>query len=355
MAAEGGLRGHLASDETQPGVPHSADCEPCTSAIDLSEAMSQASIILCPGQGAQVVGMGRAWHDHSPEARAIFARADEVLSDRFGAKLSTLCFEGPPERLNRTDVSQPAIYVTSVACWRGLLATWGMTPGEARITAAAGLSLGEYTALHLAGCFDFEDGLEMVALRGQAMQDAAEASPSGMLALIGADESQAVVVCDQAREDGVLVCANFNAPGQVVLSGDKAAIERAVGVAATMGLRATPLPVAGAFHSPLMQPAAARLAEALTAKRFHEPRCPVVSNVTARPYAGAAIVDEIKVRLVEQLTAPVRWEASCRWLIGTYGGAEQTWLELAPGKTLAGLMRRIDKNVKVVSHDEPTR
>ena len=317
--------------------------------------MSDSPIILCPGQGAQAVGMGLAWAKASSEARAVFASADEILGDRFGATLSSLCFEGPAERLNRTDVSQPAIYVTSVACWRGLLAKWGMSPGEAKFTATAGLSLGEYTALHIAGCFNFESGLELVALRGRAMQDAAEAVPSGMLALIGADESQASVVCDQAREHGVLVCANFNAPGQVVLSGDKAAIERAAGVAQTMGLRATPLPVAGAFHSPLMQPAASRLSEALASKTFCEPVCPVVSNVTARPHAGSggrAIVEEIKIRLVEQLTAPVRWEASCRWLAGISAGA---WQELAPGKTLSGLMRRIDKNVKVVSHDEPSQ
>ncbi len=317
--------------------------------------MSDSPIILCPGQGAQAVGMGRAWVQASPEARAIFARADEILGDRFGTMLSSLCLDGPAERLNRTDVSQPAIYVTSVACWRGLLAKWGISPGEAKLAATAGLSLGEYTALHIAGCFDFETGLELVALRGRAMQDAAEAVPSGMLALIGADESQASVVCDQAREDGVLVCANFNAPGQVVLSGDKAAIERAGGIAATMGLRATPLPVAGAFHSPLMRPAAARLSEALAARTFREPSCPVVSNVTARPHGpsgGRTTVEEIKVRLVEQLTAAVRWEASCRWLAGTSAGA---WQELAPGKTLSGLMRRIDKNVKVVSHDEPSQ
>lgn len=313
--------------------------------------MSDPLIIVCPGQGAQFVGMGRAWRAASREAASTFSRADEILGDRFGAPLSRICEEGPADRLNRTDISQPAIYVSSVACWRGLLAAWGMGPGDAPLAATAGLSLGEYTALHLAGVFDFEDGLELVALRGRAMQEAAEASPSGMLALIGADEAQATHVCEQARGGGVLVCANFNAPGQVVLSGDMAAIGRAADVAAGIGLRATPLPVAGAFHSPLMTPAAVRLAEALAAKTFREPCCPVVSNVTARPHAGGAMVNQIKDRLVEQLTAPVRWAESCAWLAGT---TQAAWHELAPGKTLAGLMRRIDKNVKVVSHDEPT-
>lgn len=330
--------------------------------------MSHARIILGPGQGAQVVGMGRSWYNASAEARAVFDLADKLLGDRLGAPLTTLCFEGPVERLNQTDVSQPAIYVTSVACWRGLLASvWqaGAEKGveEASVLATAGLSLGEYTALHIAGAFSFEDGLELVVLRGRAMQDAAEAVPSGMVALIGADEAQAVAVCDEARESDVLVCANFNAPGQVVISGSKSACERAVTVAQAKGLKATPLAVAGAFHSPLMAPAAERLREALRSSRITAPRCPVFSNVTAQPHApdaGLGVEDSIRARLVEQLTAPVRWSASCANMIswaqsqgGAAGGTEGVeYHELAPGKTLAGLMRRIDRSVKVETHDE---
>jgi [acyl-carrier-protein] S-malonyltransferase len=338
--------------------------------------MSTALVLLCPGQGAQAVGMGRAWFEASPEARSVFERADRLLGDRLGAPLSRLCFEGPAETLNRTDVSQPAIYTTSVASWAGLAARSEFGQGEAPFLATAGLSLGEYTALHLAGAMSFEDALELVTLRGRAMQDAAEASPSGMVALIGADEAAANQVCQESLTGGnpgeVLVPANFNAPGQIVISGSKAACERAVKVAADKGLRATALPVAGAFHSPLMAPAADRLRTALAGTPIREPRCPVMSNVTALPHTpgpgpggGAAagggfdtMADSIRRRLVEQLTSPVRWAQGCQWLLenvtGGPGGNPAAELhELAPGKSLAGLMRRIDKSAKVVSHDAP--
>ncbi len=292
--------------------------------------------------------MGKAWFDASPEARAVFARADEILGDRLGTPLSTLCFEGPAERLNRTDASQPAIFVTSIACWKGLLAKWNFGNGEANVAAAAGLSLGEYTALHLAGSIGFEEALELVTLRGRAMQDAAEASPGGMVALIGADEAQAQTICEKARESDVLVCANFNAPGQIVLSGHKVACDRAAAVASEMGLRATPLVVAGAFHSPLMAPAAERLAAQLAKTAIAPARCTVVANVTALPHENSP--DSIRRRLVEQLTSPVRWAQSCSFLAANIKGE---FHELAPGKTLAGLMRRIDKSIKVNTHEEP--
>lgn len=325
-------------------------------------------IILCPGQGAQFVGMGKAWYDRSPEARSFFDRADAILGNRLGASLTRLCFEGPVERINRTDVSQPAIYVTSLACWAGLMAQWGFPPDapapEAGVTAAAGLSLGEYTALALAGTFSFEAGLELVVLRGRAMQDAADAvrlpdgSPgSGMVALIGADAAQAEAVCAEARGSDVLVPANFNAPGQIVISGHIAACQRAVEVAGGMGLRATALPVAGAFHSPIMQPAADRLREALAATPMQPPRCPVMSNVTGLPHesptgtaVSGSIEQSIRDRLVAQLTHPVLWEQGCRHLAGHFKG---DYAELAPGKTLAGLMRRIEKSIKVETHDDP--
>lgn len=303
--------------------------------------------------------MGKAWYDASAEARAVFEQADAALADQLGGPISQICFEGPPDRLNRTDVSQPAIYVASVACWRGLMALWGISDSDVPLSLAAGLSLGEYTALHLAGAFTFLDGLHLVALRGRAMQEAAEAEASGMVALIGADEAQAEEVASRAREEQVLVCANFNAPGQVVLSGHKAAIERAVTVAGEMSLRTAVLPVAGAFHSPLMAPAARQLAAALEKTEIRPLRCPVVSNVTALPHqmdeSGTMAAPEggsVRRLLVEQLTSPVRWAESCRWILNQYpasGGIH----EVAPGATLAGLMRRIDRSVKVLSHDQP--
>ncbi len=307
------------------------------------------TILLCPGQGAQVVGMSKGWSETSESARSIFERADDVVGDALGAPLSQLCFEGPDETLNRTDVSQPAIYTASVACFAGWLDETNVTAKELHMTATAGLSLGEYTALHLAGAFSFEDGLKLVALRGRAMQDAAEATASSMVALIGADEEKASAVCDQARENDILVNANFNAPGQVVISGSAAACDRAEVVAGEMGLRAKRLEVAGAFHSPLMQPAADRLAEALAATTINPPACTVMANVTAMPHENDP--DSIRMKLVDQLTSPVRWAACCEYLVKNYAGAE--FHELAPGKTIGGMMRRIDRGTKVQEHREP--
>ena len=215
--------------------------------------------VLCPGQGAQAIGMGRAWADAAPEAAAVFDRSDAILGDAgFEGSIREVCFEGPSERLNRTDVSQPAIYVTSVASWCGLCAAEGADPASRPIAAAAGLSLGEYTALHIAGSLTFEDGLRLVALRGRAMQDAAEASPSSMVAVIGTSEEDAQSLCERATGQcsgaAILVPANFNAPGQVVMSGSLEACDAVERVAGEMGFKASRLAVAGAFHSPLMAP-----------------------------------------------------------------------------------------------------
>jgi [acyl-carrier-protein] S-malonyltransferase len=326
--------------------------------------MNARHIILCPGQGAQAVGMGRAWFEKSAAARSVFEEADRVLGSRLGAPLPDICFNGPAERLNQTDVSQPAIYATSVACWRGLLEKHGEMP----IRATAGLSLGEYTALHIAGVFDFATGLQLVADRGRLMQEAAVASKGGMVALIGADDAQAQAVCDQAMaQGGVLVCANFNAPGQIVLSGSADACSQAVVVAGEMDLKATALTVAGAFHSPLMQPAADRMGEVLSKVAFSRPQAEVWSNVTARPHewdsagpqgtgaesGGAG--ELLKRRLVEQIVSPVRWSQTCSALASGIPSeqAEISYHELAPGTVLRGLMRRIDRERKVQSHDQP--
>ncbi len=303
-------------------------------------------IYLCPGQGAQALGMGRAWHRSSAAAKAVFDEADRVLGDRLGAPLSQLCFQGPAERLNQTDVSQPAIYACSIASARGR----AETAGEPTLTATAGLSLGEYTALCLAGVFDFATGLELVAARGQLMQEAAEASDGGMVALIGADEARAEEVCRKAGQGEILVCANFNAPGQIVLSGHRTACDRAVEIAGETGLRATALTVAGAFHSPLMQPAADRMAEILGRVEMQPPTCPVWSNVTAARH-DPENPELLRQRLVEQIVQPVRWAQGCAALAAEH--AESAYHELAPGSVLRGLMRRIDRNVKVMSHDEP--
>jgi len=307
----------------------------------------QGIVILCPGQGAQAVGMGRAWAEASAAARVVFDEADRILGDSLGGSLSELCFGGAAERLNRTDASQPAIYTCSVASLRGLTER-----GEALIDhtiAAAGLSLGEYTALHLAGSLSFEDGLRLVALRGRVMQDACEERPGGMVALVGAEPAQARAVCERASSGQILVPANFNAPGQIVLSGHSEACARAVEVAAEMGLRASPLKVAGAFHSPLMQSAADRMADALAAVSLTPLALDVWSNVTARPH-DAANGELLRQRLVEQIVSPVQWSQTCLGLVST---GDHAYHELAPGTVLRGLMRRIERQARVTSHDEP--
>lgn len=304
-----------------------------------------STTLLCPGQGAQNVGMGKAWADASPAAASIFHQADAILGDQLGAPLSHLCFDGPAERLNRTDVSQPAIFTCSIACWHGLRERKAdLTP-----VAAAGLSLGEYTALHLAGAFDFETGLRLVSLRGRLMQQAAEASQGGMAALIGADEQAAEEICTEARQGEVLVCANFNAPGQIVVSGHRSACERAAKAAEARGIRSSVLAVAGAFHSPLMKPAADGMRKALLDIQLRDLILPVWSNVTAQPH-NPTDRELLRSLLVEQITSPVRWAQSCSDMLAA---SITVYDELAPGSVLKGLMRRIDRKAEVTNHDQP--
>ena len=299
--------------------------------------MARRTYILCPGQGAQAVGMGRDFADKFPAARDVYDRANNAL----GVDLAALCFEGPEDRLNQTDVAQPAIYVTSLACHAAAVAAGKLDPNQ--VTAFAGLSLGEYTALHLAGCFDFETGLRLVQARGRYMQEAAVSVPSGMVSIIGADEPQVRDLCEQAAHGHILVPANFNCPGQIVCSGAAPACERLAEVATEKGLRATVLKVAGAFHSPLMQPAADRLAEDLESLKFAAPRMPVWSNVTAEPHPSDPAA--IKASLVRQVVEPVRWQQTMEKLVGE--GA--SFIELAPGRVLAGLLKRVDRRAEMTS------
>jgi [acyl-carrier-protein] S-malonyltransferase len=301
--------------------------------------MSQKTYILCPGQGAQQVGMGKDYFEQSEAARQLFERANTILEFDF----ARLCFEGPEDRLNQTDISQPAIYVTSVACYQAAVAAGTIDPMT--ITAWAGLSLGEYTALHLGGVFSFEDGLRLVAARGRYMQEAALATPSGMVALAGADEAKAIELCQQAAQGEVLVPANFNAPGQIVVSGARAACERLLPLAEAAGLKAIPLKVAGAFHSPLMQPAADRMAAELEKAKFSIPNQPVYANVTAGKHHDVA---SIKKLLVDQIVKPVRWEQTMTRLLEG-DGASARWIELAPGRVLAGLLKRLNRRLTVES------
>ena len=297
--------------------------------------MSQTHI-LCPGQGAQHVGMGRDYADAHAAAKAVFDEVDSIV----GSELSRLCFEGPEEQLNQTDVAQPAIYTTSVACHAAAKSA-GKLPES--VASYDGLSLGEYTALHLAGCFDFATGLKLVQARGRYMQEAAVSVPSGMVSLIGASEKQADELCEQAAHGHVLVPANYNCPGQIVCSGAQPAVERLAEIANDHGLRAVVLKVAGAFHSPLMQPAADRLAEDLEQVEMNAPATPVWSNVTAQPHGDD--VAEIKKLLIRQITEPVRWQQTMEALVGD----DSSFVELAPGRVLAGLLKKVDRRAAMTS------
>ena len=283
--------------------------------------------LVFPGQGAQYVGMGMELAQRHPVARKLLDQADEVL----GFALSDIIANGPEDELTRTDVSQPAILVVSVMA----LTVLKTVVKPLIFDAVAGLSLGEYTALVAAEALSFQEALKLVRLRGQAMQAAAEAAPSGMVALIGADEASATKLCIAAANGDVLQVANLNSPGQVVISGAKAACERAAALAKEHGIRkAIALPVAGAFHSELMAPAAARLRAALAKAPFKDPKVPVYTNVHAGPVTKAS---EIPALLEAQLTKPVRWADSV--VAMKAAGIDAFW-ELGPGKTLCGMITR---------------
>jgi len=297
--------------------------------------MTSKTYILCPGQGAQIVGMGKDFVEAFAVARDVFERANAIL----GFDLADICFNGPEQRLNQTDIAQPAIYVTSVACFAAAQQAGVIQPQQ--VGAYAGLSLGEYTALHLGGAFSFEDGLRLVAARGRYMQQAAFATPSTMVSLMGADEPAAIRLCEANAQGEVLVPANFNSPGQIVVSGAIGACQRLSQAAEAAGFKAIPLKVAGAFHSPLMQPAAQRMAEELEKLALAVPRTTVYANVTARPHTDA---DSIKRLLVEQIVKPVRWEQTMQELISQ---GEAQWIELAPGRVLSGLLKKINRRIPI--------
>jgi [acyl-carrier-protein] S-malonyltransferase len=295
-----------------------------------------------PGQGAQSVGMGKDICDAFPVARRMFDLAEKATA----LPLAKLCFEGPEQELSRTDICQPAIFTVSAAILAVISETLPAEKLQAiRPSFMAGLSLGEYTALYAADAIDFPEAIKLVARRGALMQQAAVAVPSGMVAVIGLDEPKAQELCAAAAEGEVLGCANFNAPGQIVLSGATAACERAAARAKDFGARgATMLKVAGAFHSSIMSPAAAGLSEAMAPLAFREPIVPVIANVDAQAHKGGS--DDIKARLLAQLTGSVRWQQSMELLIAQ---GVTRFYEIGPGNVLAGLMRRINKGVEVVS------
>jgi [acyl-carrier-protein] S-malonyltransferase len=299
--------------------------------------MSQTAFLF-PGQGAQAVGMGRQAAEAHPAARELFDRAAAIL----GYDIAKICFEGPAEKLDSTVYSQPALFVASLAALAALRADDPQAVDSC--SAAAGLSLGEYTALVFAGVMEFDDGLRLVHERGSAMQAAADATPSGMVAILGLEADKVEQLCREASQGDILQVANLLCPGNIAVSGTRGACERVMQLAPAAGaMKAVPLAVAGAFHTPIMQPAVERLTSALAGVRMKKPRIPVVSNVDAQPHDET---EEIRALLARQVVSPVRWEDSIRYLLGH---GFDTFYEVGPGRVLQGLMKRIDRKVKVHS------
>ena len=287
-----------------------------------------------PGQGAQFPGMGKDLYDNNPKAKELFDKANEIL----GFEITKIMFEGTPEELKQTNVTQPAVFLHSVisAICAGEKAQYDMVGGH---------SLGEFSALVAAGALSFEDGLKLVSQRAQAMQKACEAAPSTMAAIIGLDDETIEKICAEvSTPDNIVVPANYNNPGQLVISGTNEAIAAACEALKAAGAkRAMPLPVGGAFHSPLMQPAKDELQAAIEATEFKTPKCPVYQNVDAKAHTDA---DEIKQNLIAQLTAPVRWTYEVQAMIAD-GATDFT--ECGPGKALQGMIAKIAKGNDAVS------
>lgn len=282
-----------------------------------------------PGQGAQYTGMGKDLYDNHVEVREMMERANEIL----GFRLTDIMFEGTAEELKQTKVTQPAVFLHSVAMAKAL----GITP-----SAVAGHSLGEFSALVVSGALAFEDGLRLVSKRAQAMQACCEAVEGGMAAILALSDEQVEQIC--AETEGVVVAANYNCPGQLVISGEKAAVEAACVKAKEAGARrALPLPVGGAFHSPLMEPAREELEKAIAEASFRTPSCPIYQNVDAKPHTDP---EEIKQNLIAQLTAPVRWTQIVQQMLAD--GVEQM-TELGPGTVLQGLVKKVSAELPVES------
>ncbi|KAG6542450.1 hypothetical protein Mapa_016140 [Marchantia paleacea] len=300
-----------------------------------------STAFLFPGQGAQAVGMGKDAAS-IPAAAALFSKANEIL----GYDLLDVCVNGPKEKLDSTVISQPAIYVASLAAVEALRAQEGGQAIIDSVDVTCGLSLGEYTALAFAGAFSFEDGLKLVKLRGEAMQAAADAAPSAMCSVIGLDSDKVAALCDAANEEvseeEKVQIANFLCPGNYAVSGGVKGIEAVEAKAKSFKARMTVrLAVAGAFHTRFMSPAVSKLESALAETEIRTPRIPVISNVDGEPHSDATVIKQI---LAKQVTSPVLWENSLQTLLDR--GLQNSY-ELGPGKVIAGIMKRINKTAPI--------
>lgn len=301
--------------------------------------MADKVAFVFPGQGSQVVGMGKALADAFPEAREIFERADDAL----GEKLSSLCFEGPEEALKLTANTQPSILVTSVAAHAVFAKAFGKAPAF-----VAGHSLGEWSALASIGALSVEDAVRSVRLRGQFMQEAVPAGQGAMAAILGLDPEQVRKACEESAQGGIVSPANYNSPEQTVIAGDAAAVERASARCKELGAkRAVPLPVSAPFHCAMMAPVQPRLAEVLAGVKIGDLPVPVVTNVEATPNTDSSRVAKL---LVEQVVAPVRWIESVQAMAAA---GVTHMVEIGPGKVLSGLIRRIDRSIEVVNVEDP--
>ncbi len=289
---------------------------------------------LFPGQGAQTVGMARDLCASLPEARRLFTEASEQL----GYDLLDVCVNGPAERLNSTVVSQPALFVASLAALESLKQSNSQVLDEC--VAAAGLSLGEFTALTFSGALTFNEGLRLVQRRGEAMQAAADLTPSGMVSVLMLEQAKVEELCAAARQNEILQIANYLCPGNYAVSGHRSACDRLEPLVSQAGGRAVRLAVAGAFHTPLMKPAEEAMSEVFAAVPLAKPRLPVWSNVTAQPHGSP---EEIRVLLRRQITEPVRWEETMRQLLAS--GCDRFY-EIGPGRVLAGLLKRVQRKVE---------
>jgi [acyl-carrier-protein] S-malonyltransferase len=288
--------------------------------------------VVFAGQGAQFAGMGKDIAEAYPDCKVLFEKADEIL----GHKLSKICFEGPIEELTKSSNCQPAIFVTSMACWKALCTK----AGEIKVKGTAGLSLGEWTALHMAGALTFEDTLRILEVRGRFMQEACEEKKGGMVSVIGLPVEKLKQICSST---GVEI-ANLNTLEQTVLSGEQRAIENAEKLAKESGAKKTVmLNVAGAFHSSLMVSAATKLREFLAKVEIKAPQVPVVANVTGMPHTGT---DEIRRDMVRQVTSPVQWVSCVNWF---KKNGVSAYYECGPGKVLSGLIKRVDSNAVINS------
>ena len=282
-----------------------------------------------PGQGAQYPGMGKDLYENSVEARELFDRANKIL----GFNITEIMFNGTADELKQTKVTQPAVFLHSVILAKVL----GVKPD-----AVAGHSLGEFSALVVAGALSFEDGLKLVSKRALAMQACCEQQPGGMAAILGMEDEVVEKCCDTI--DGVVVAANYNSPGQIVISGANEAVDKACEQLKEAGARrALRLPVGGAFHSPLMEPARVELEKAIAEVEFHTPSCPIYQNVDAQPQSDSEV---IKRNVIAQLTAPVRWTQSAKNMIAD---GIDTYTELGPGNVLQGLIKKVNAEVEVES------